>query len=43
MPYIYKMGQQKIIEEIEKRKQEILENKNGISWYLSYKEPTKEE
>ena len=32
----------KTYKELEKRNKEILKNKNGISWYLSYKEPTKE-
>lgn len=32
----------KTYEELEKRNQGILKNKNGISWYLSYNQPTKE-
>ena len=32
----------KTFEELEKRNEEIEKNKNGMSWYLSFKEPSKE-
>ena len=32
----------KTFKELQERNEEIQENKNGISWYLSFKEPPKE-